>query len=219
MDKYLEIRAMFENREDKENALVMAKYMRNKFKFYGLPTPKRKEIYKSFLKDEKKNKIIDWDFLDKCYEDEHSEFQYLVCDYLNAMIKYLTYEDIFKIKKYLKSKQWWDTIDFLDKVIGKIGLRDNRVDDLMLKWSKDEDFWIRRLAIDHQLCRKEKTKIELLEQIIVNNFGSDEFFINKAIGWSLRDYSKTNPDWVRNFISKYEGKMDKLSIKEASKYI
>ena len=59
MDKYLEIRAMFENREDKENALAMAKYMRNKFKFYGLPTPKRKEIYKSFLKDEKKNKIID----------------------------------------------------------------------------------------------------------------------------------------------------------------
>ena len=139
--------------------------------------------------------------------------------YLNAMIRYLTYEDIFKIKKYLKSKQWWDTIDFLDKVIGKIGLRDNRVDDLMLKWSKDEDFWIRRLAIDHQLCRKEKTNIELLEQIIVNNFGSDEFFINKAIGWSLRDYSKTNPDWVRNFISKYKDKMDKLSIKEASKYI
>lgn len=219
MDKYLEIRAMFENREDKENALVMAKYMRNKFKFYGLPTPKRKEIYKSFLKDEKKNKIIDWDFLDKCYQDEHREFQYLVCDYLNAMIKYLTYEDIFKIKKYLKSKQWWDTIDFLDTVIGKIGLRDNRVDDLMLKWSKDEDFWIRRVAIDHQLCRKEKTNTKLLEQIVVNNFGSDEFFINKAIGWSLRDYSKTNPNWVRYFIDKYKDKMNKLSIKEAGKYI
>lgn len=219
MDKYLEIRAMFENREDKENAFAMAKYMRNKFKFYGLPTPKRKEIYKSFLKNEKKNKIIDWDFLDKCYQDEHREFQYLVCDYLNAMIKYLTYEDIFKIKKYLKSKQWWDTIDFLDTVIGKIGLRDNRVDDLMLKWSKDKDFWIRRVAIDHQLCRKEKTNTKLLEQIIVNNFGSDEFFINKAIGWSLRDYSKTNPNWVRYFIDKYKDKMNKLSIKEAGKYI
>lgn len=219
MDKYLEIRAMFENREDKENALAMAKYMRNKFKFYGLPTPKRKEIYKSFLKDEKKNKIIDWDFLDKCYQDEHREFQYLVCDYLNAMIKYLTYEDIFKIKKYLKSKQWWDTIDFLDTVIGRIGLRDNRVDDLMLKWSKDEDFWIRRVAINHQLCRKEKTNTKLLEQIVVNNFGSDEFFINKAIGWSLREYSKTNPNWVRYFIDKYKDKMNKLSIKEAGKYI
>ena len=53
----------------------------------------------------------------------------------------------------------------------------------------------------------------------MNNFGSDEFFINKAIGWALRDYSKTNPDWVRAFIDKYKDQMDKLSIKEASKYI
>lgn len=62
----------------------------------------------------------------------------------------------------------------------------------MLEWSTDEDFWVRRIAIDHQLCRKERTNTELLEKILVNNFGSSEFFINKAIGWSLRDYSKTN---------------------------
>lgn len=219
MDKYLEIKAMFEDKEDKENAIAMSKYMRNMFEFYGLPTPKRKEIYKNFIKDEKKTKKIDWDFLDICYKDKHREFQYLVCDYLNAMTKYLTYDDIFKIKKYIKSKQWWDTIDFLDKVIGKIGLQDNKVNDLMLEWSKDEDIWMRRIAIDHQLCRKEKTNTELLEQIIVNNFSSNEFFINKAIGWSLRDYSKTNPNWVRNFVNKYKDKMDKLSIKEATKYI
>ena len=135
------------------------------------------------------------------------------------MNKFLTYEDIPKIQKYIKTKQWWDTIDFLDRVIGEIGLRDKRVDDLMLEWSKDDDFWVRRIAIDHQLCRKEKTNTELLEKIIVNNFGSDEFFINKAIGWALRDYSKTNPLWVKEFISKYQDKMNNLSIKEASKYI
>ena len=89
----------------------------------------------------------------------------------------------------------------------------------MLEWSKDEDLWVRRIAIDHQLCRKEKTNTELLERIIVNNFGSDEFFINKAIGWALRDYSKTNPEWVKDFVNKYNTKMHSLSIKEASKYI
>jgi 3-methyladenine DNA glycosylase AlkD len=89
----------------------------------------------------------------------------------------------------------------------------------MLAWSTDEDFWLRRIAIDHQLCRKDKTNTELLEQILINNFGSSEFFINKAIGWSLRDYSKTNPQWVKTFIEKYKDKMNKLSIKEASKYI
>lgn len=55
----------------------------------------------------------------------------------------------------------------------------------MLEWSKDEDFWIRRIEIDHQLCRKEKTNTKLLEAILVNNFDSNEFFISKAIGWSL----------------------------------
>lgn len=219
MDKYLEIKKLFEQQENKEKSIEMSKYMRNLFNFYGIQTPKRKSIYKDFLKKEKKLKQIDWKFLDKCYQDEHREFQYLVYDYLIALNEFLTYNDIPKIEKYIKNKQWWDTIDFFDQVIGKIGLRDNKVDDLMLEWSKDKDFWIRRIAIDHQLGRKEKTNTELLEKIIINNFGSDEFFINKAIGWALRDYSKTNPEWVKDFINKYKSKMDKLSIKEASKYI
>lgn len=219
MKKYLEIKKQFEQNEDKEKATAMAKYMRNLFEFYGIPTPRRKEIYKEFLKEEKKTKKVDWDFLDKCYEDKHREFQYLVSDYLIMMNKFLTYEDVPKIKKYIKQKQWWDTIDFLDRVIGEIGLRDNRVNEVMLTWSKDGDFWIRRVAIDHQLCRKEKTNTDLLEKILINNFGSDEFFINKAIGWALRDYSKTNPTWVKEFINKYKDKMNSLSIKEGSKYI
>ncbi len=219
MNKYGEIKQRFESMEDKENASSMSKYMRNLFTFYGLPTPKRKALYKDIIKEEKQQKKIDWEFLDQCYEDEHREFQYVVCDYLIAMNDFLTYEDIPKIKTYAQTKQWWDTIDCLDRVIGEIGLRDQRVDALMIEWSQDDDFWIRRIAIDHQLCRKEKTHTELLEKILVNNFGSDEFFINKAIGWTLRDYSKTNPDWVRAFIDKYKDQMDKLSIKEASKYI
>ncbi|HIX64178.1 MAG TPA: DNA alkylation repair protein, partial [Candidatus Mediterraneibacter colneyensis] len=134
MDKYSEIRRRFEENEDRENAVKMAKYMRNQFAFYGIPTPKRKKLYRDILKDEKKRKTVDWDFLDQCYEDEHREFQYLVSDYLIALSSVLTYEDIPKIRKYIKEKQWWDTIDFLDQVIGDIGLRDARVDGLMLEW-------------------------------------------------------------------------------------
>ena len=219
MDKYFDIKKRFEEKEDKENAAQMAKYMRNQFVFYGLPTPKRKAVYKDFLKEEKKSGQIDWAFLDRCYEDEHREFQYLVCDYLTVMDNFLAYDDIPRIKAYIKCKSWWDTTDSLDRVIGQIGLRDSRVDALMLEWSLDDDFWVRRVAIDHQLCRKEKMNTELLEKILVNNFGSDEFFINKAIGWSLRDYSKTNPEWVRAFVEKHADRMSKLSVKEAGKYI
>lgn len=219
MGKYNEIKSLFETHQDEDNAMKMAKYMRNQFIFYGLPTPKRRQLYRDFLKNEKKKKVIDWDFLDICYEDEHREFQYFVIDYLSAMQMCLSYDDVEHIKKYIKMKQWWDTIDAFDMVIGQIGLKDIRIEQLMMEWSVDNDFWLRRIAIDHQLHRKEKTNTELLEKIIVNNFGNDEFFINKAIGWSLREYSKCNPKWVTAFINKYRSQMHPLSIKEASRHI
>lgn len=219
MNKYNEIKILFEKQQDSARALKMAKYMKNKFIFYGIDAKTRKNTYHEFLKQERLNKEVDWQFLNQCYEDEHREFQYLVGDYLQMMKKYLCYEDIEKMGRYLKNKQWWDTIDIFDGIIGQIGLNDLRVAKLMKKWSVDDDFWLRRIAINHQLGRKEKTDPDLLEVIICNNFNSKEFFINKAIGWSLRDYSKTNPKWVKNFINKYQDKMANLSIKEASKYI
>ena len=67
--------------------------------------------------------------------------------------------------------------------------------------------------------RKEKTDTDLLEKVILNNLGQSELFINKAIGWSLRNYSKVNPDWVEAFIDRYREQLSPLSIREGSKYL
>lgn len=219
MDKYEKIKGLFEAAADPAAAAAMSDYMRGKFIFYGIAAPKRRALYRDFLKAEKKNGAVDYVFLDRCWADEHREFQYVVFDYLTALESFLTYDDIFVMEKYVRTKQWWDTIDFFDEIIGGIGLRDGRVNGLMLDWSLDGDFWVRRIAIDHQLGRKEKTDAALLEKIIVNNIGSKEFFVNKAIGWALRDYSKTNPAWVKDFLSRHGGEMSKLSLREAGKYI
>ena len=156
MDKYLELKEKFEANRDDENAVKMAAYMRNLFSFYGLPTPKRKAIYKDFLKFEKRKKIIDWDLLDRCYADEHREFHYFVMDYLVAMQKFLKFDDVPHIEKYIKTNQWWDTIDGLDRIVGNIAFTDERINDLMLEWSTDEDLWVRRIAIEirHGLHQK-----------------------------------------------------------------
>lgn len=156
VDKYLKIKEQFEINRDDENAVKMAAYMRNQFQFYGLSTPKRKAIYKDFLKAEKKLKAVDWNLLDRCWEDEYREFQYFVMDYLVAMQKFSTWDDVHRIKRYIQSKQWWDTIDGLDRIVGNIAFVDDRINNLMLEWSTDEDFWVRRIAIDHQLCRKDQ---------------------------------------------------------------
>ena len=216
---YLELKEKFKNSANELEAKKMSAYMRNLFKFYGIRTKERRNIYNEYLKIEKINKKIDWKLMDKCFNDDYREMQYFVIDYLKYMKEFLVYDDILKIRKYVQIKSWWDTIDGLDTIIGSISLFDNRVDDIMLEWSKDEDFWVRRVAIDHQRLKKDKTNSKLLENIIKNNFGSNEFFINKAIGWSLREYSKVNSEFVREFIEKNKDEMSKLSIREASKYL
>ena len=207
----------FEKRANEDNAIQMAKYLRNQFVFYGLKSPARRDAYHQILKDEKKQ--IDWDLLDQAWNDKHREMQYFVCDYLLAMEKYVSYDDLFKIEHYVRTEQWWDTIDSLMKLYGYVGLKDQRVDQLMLDWSKDPDKWVRRVAIEHQLLRKDRINTALLSQILENNLESDEFFINKAIGWALRDYSKTNPEWLSDFIDGNYNHLAKLSITEGSKYL
>ena len=205
--------------KNEEQAQKMSKYMLNKFEYIGIKTPERREIFKNFFKEYKNEEKIDWEFVNKCWENKYREFQYIAADYLKNMKDKLTIDDIPKFKWLILKKSWWDTIDNLDMTIGALALKDSNVNKILMEWSLDENIWLRRIAIDHQLLRKEKTDIELLEKILKNNLEQTEFFINKAIGWALRDYSKTNPEWVKNFIEKNRENMAKLSIKEASKYL
>lgn len=156
MDKYNELKEEFEANRNDENATKMAAYMRNLFAFYGLPTPKRKSIYKEFLRAEKTKKVVDWDLLDRCYADEHREFHYFVMDYLVAMQKFLTYDDVPHIKKYIKTNQWWDTIDGLDRIVGNIAFFDERINNLMLEWSTDDDFGCEELLLTISCAEKIK---------------------------------------------------------------
>lgn len=219
MGQFADLKALLKANADKEIARGQAAYLRNQFKFYGIKTPQRRSLTRNLIKAAKRAAKVEWDFLDQCWLAEQREYQYFVCDYLKAMQGQLVYADLKRLELYVQTKQWWDTIDALDTIIGQIGLRDGRIDQLMLDWSQASDFWLRRIAIDHQRGRKEKTKQELLAKIIDNNLNREEFFINKAIGWALRDYSKTNPPWVKEFLASRKNGLAKLSLREASKYL
>ena len=182
-----------------DDAVVMKAYMKNKFEFLGVKTPARRKLAKTFFKQQT-DSVIDWNFINEAWNNPYRELQYASLDYLESRKKLLIPSDLSHLKKLAQTKSWWDTIDFLDRLVGSIIARFPETKEIILAWSRDEDIWLRRLAIDHQLLRKEETDTELLEKILVNNLGQTEFFINKAIGWALRDYSKTNPDWVREFI-------------------
>lgn len=217
--KYDSFFKLIENERNSDNAEAMSAYMKNQFSFLGLKAPLRRNICKLPFKDFKSSKSLDWDFVYSCWEHEAREFQYIGVDYLLAMKAFLKLEDIFKIEALITSKSWWDSVDSLNQVVSYLVFSYPNLKELMLEWSIKDNIWLRRVAIIHQLLRKADTDTSLLELIIKNNLGRGEFFINKAIGWSLRDYSKFNPDWVRVFIHRYRRQLNSLSIREASKYI
>lgn len=205
--------------QDSERAVSMAAYMRNQFPFLGIAATPRKLVAKSYFRIALQEHIIDFDFVEKCFQQQEREYQQLAVDYLLSIQNLLTPEDLNRIKKYIVTKSWWDTVDGLDGVVGSMTLRYPELKKVMVEWSQTDNIWLRRVAIDHQLLFKNKTDTLLLAEIITNNFGTKEFFINKAIGWSLRDYSKTNPQWVKDFIQKHSSQMSPLSIREGSKYL
>ena len=203
---------------DPVRAAQMQAYMKNRFAFLGIPKPQLKATLKPHLKAAAREDM-DWQTIDACWQAEAREYQYAALELLRAVQKQLTPADLPRLHRIITTKSWWDTIDFLDRIVGDIALRYPEIHAVILDWSRDDNIWLRRIAIDHQLLRKEKTDTILLAQILDNNLGHSEFFINKAIGWALRDYSKTNPEWVRRYIESRRENMAALSIREASKYL
>lgn len=205
--------------KDPHKAGPMEAYMRHQFSFLGVAAPERNALYKKYFPSAKKTKVIDWNFVDICWEKEPREYQYVAANYLKAMQSYLTENDLPKLERQVVTKSWWDTVDILDRVVGSLVYDKPELEERILQWSLSDNIWLRRVAIDHQLLRKEKTNVQLMEKILLNNLNQTEFFINKAIGWALRDYSKISPEWVARFIEKNRKRMAELSIKEASKYL
>ena len=217
--KLLDLITELEEKRNELLAVSMERYMQDKFRFLGVRGATRTEIYKKYFPEARKSKAIDWDFIECCWNKEEREFQYVVVYYLKAMQRFLKREDISRLKYLIVTKSWWDTVDLLAKVVGSLVIRIEGYDRIMLEWSKDSNIWLKRVAILYQLSLKDKVDKQVLDKILVNNLGDSEFFINKAIGWALRDYSKFNQEWVREFIKKNKDNMANLSIREASKYI
>ena len=215
---YKQLLAELNRHADPARAAPMAAYMKNRFDFIGIAKPQVKCICKPLFQGAAKA-AVDWDFVRQCWANPHRELQYCALEYLRAVQKNLTPQDIPHLQALITDKPWWDSADVLDRIVGGIALRYPEANAVLLAWSQSDNIWLRRVAIDHQLLRKEQTDTALLEQILRNNLGQTEFFINKAIGWALRDYSKTNPQWVRRFIEQHRSRMAKLSVREASKYL
>ncbi|MGM0836272.1 MAG: DNA alkylation repair protein [Bacillota bacterium] len=203
-----------------ENKEPMEKYMRNLFPFLGIRTPERKDILRRFLLENGKPPL-EWleQLVTFLYSQPEREFHYAALAMIDLHIKKLDADFLPFLEKLIITNSWWDTIDHIaPKHVGAILLKEkNAIADFPDRWIQDDYFWLQRSAILFQLKYKQKTDEVKLFQIINQRKDSKEFFIQKAIGWALREYSKTSPDAVITFIK--NNNLAPLSQREGMKHV
>ena len=214
------LKQLFENEKNEEQAYAMARYMKDQFPFYGIKTPERRKCMSVFFRETGILKLpLSQEFCLQLWAMPEREYQNAALDYLAHYATKLEREDLSLLKTLITTKSWWDTVDMIaTKLVGNLVLKNpDLIDKTMNDWVIDENIWLRRTAILFQLSYKDQTNEEILYEYIVKNANRKEFFIQKAIGWALREYSKTNPESVLRFINETE--LAPLSKREGSKYL
>ena len=209
----------FKSKADPERAEKMSQYMRNQFDYWGIMSPVRKELEREFINEYGLPEMKD---LKKITKDLWSlpqrEYQYTAILIVSRMKRYWK-DDMIPLFEYLiKTKSWWDTVDGVaPSLAGHYFKKFGGAKEVTGRWIESDDFWFRRSALIFQLKYRNTTDEKLLYSYIKKCNHEDEFFIRKAIGWSLREYAKWNPESVRKFVA--NTKLKPLSIKEALKHI
>lgn len=217
---YIDIFEIYYTNANPKQAIPMQKYIKDQFPFLGIPKSIRGGLTKPFLKEAKQRGEIDWRFVWKCYDLPEREFQYLALDYVRHLRKFLVPSDIVHIERMIVTKPWWESVDPTFDLIGEICQQDPTcIQTVLAKWSKGDHIWLARVAICFQMRYKENTDTKVLKQFILENSGTKEFFLNKAIGWILREYGKINPLWVEQFVRDYSERLAPLSKREALRII
>jgi 3-methyladenine DNA glycosylase AlkD len=206
--------------ENKEEAEKMKKYMRGKFDYFGLRAPEMRESFRSFIKE---NGLPSHEelfaVLKEAWAKPEREIQMAGLSIADKLKKKMTKEDIEWIEYIIITKSWWDTVDHIAKQIAGyyFELYPDERKPVTDRWVASGNIWLMRSAILFQLGYKEKTDKELLAHIIKESKHEQDFFIRKGIGWALREYAKTDADWVWDFVHTIE--LSPLSYKEAIKNI
>jgi 3-methyladenine DNA glycosylase AlkD len=214
------LRAAFASAADPARAVAMAAYMRDQFAFFGVPAPAQRRLAATALGDLPAPDEADVvAFTAACWAAPERELQYAACDYAIRHVRRCRDRFLDHTRTLLTTKSWWDTVDALAaNVVGPLVRSHPPLISVMDDWIDDEDQWLARTAIIHQLHAKERTDSTRLFGYCARRAGDRAFFIRKAIGWALREYSKTDADSVRQFVATHP-ELSPLSAREALKWL
>lgn len=210
----------FEAARDPARAAPMGAYMRDQFPFLGIPTPQRRALHREVVAglpapDERQLARV----LRACWALAEREYQYFACDHVSRHVAGCSPAFLRELRWAITHKSWWDTVDALAPSVGRLVLAHPDLALEMDVWIDDTDVWVARVALLHQLRFKDRTDAERLFGYCTRRADHADFFVRKAIGWALREYSKTAPDAVRAYVDGMGDRLSPLSRREALKRI
>lgn len=217
---YQVLQSEFEQNRDPVRAEGMSRYMRNLFQFYGIPSPIRVDITQKALIGFKWESIDDLNrFVELCFQGIEREWQYTAVFVLTKYKKIWDEKTVELIENCIVQKSWWDTVDLLaSQCVGYYFLKfPQQIQTKITTWRHSDNIWLNRTCLIFQLGYKQQTDHKLLASLIQQYAHSNEFFIQKAIGWSLRQLGKHRADIVFDIIDNTE--LKPLSKREALKHL
>ena len=201
-------------------ALKQEAYMRHKFKLFGMATVQRRVIQSPFMhKAALPPQSELHEIVHALWTKDERDFHYFAQELALKYMKRAQRQDIALYEYMVTHQSWWDTVDLIaNKLMGNYFiLFPDDTEKYIDKWLHSDNIWLQRSSLLFQLKYKDKIDTSLLSTSIHHLLGSDEFFINKAIGWVLREYSRTNAPWVEDFVMKTP--LSTLSAREAMRLI
>ncbi|MFF8732518.1 DNA alkylation repair protein [Streptomyces sp. NPDC015171] len=213
--------AAYASAADAERAAAMRAYMKDVAPFLGIPTPARRALSRTVLAGTGRPGEDDCAAIAlRCWRLPEREYHYFAVDYLRRHAARCSSAFLPVARHLVTTVPWWDTVDLLAAhVVGALVAADPRLTAAMDAWIRDENLWVARTALLHQLTYKERTDGDMLFAHCLLQSGHPGFFIRKAIGWALREYAKTDPGAVRDFVARERGRFAPLTVREALKNI
>ena len=206
---------------DPEIAEGMRAYMKSNQPFYGVKAGPRRSSFKTIAKQFKMISQVEYEqIIFELWAGAYREEMYQALEVAEHYKKYRTLASWPIYDRLVRTAPHWDTLDWIaGKIVSSLVLQHRELEANLIDWSQADNFWVRRASLLAHLRHKEQTNTQLLADTILALCHESEFFIRKAIGWVLRDYSYTDPAWVSNFVAQYDDRLSGLSKREALKQI
>jgi 3-methyladenine DNA glycosylase AlkD len=221
----LDLRQEFRCVADPSRAPEMQRYMKSAMPYHGVRVPAVRKICKKLFAEVNFASHEDWHkkVLQLWRRAQYREERYaaIALTGVKRAAPFQIPRELPLYEEMIVTGAWWDFVDEIaSRRIGPI-LRayPSVMRKKMLAWSNSDNLWKRRASILCQLSFKQDTDLDLLFVCIEPSLDSKEFFLQKAIGWALRQYAWTNPDEVRRYVQTHKEQLSSLSRREALKNI